>query len=49
MLRTVVENVTVPAGASFNVINPDGAYVPLKILNFDTVYVDVQVNDQDVL
>jgi hypothetical protein len=45
-LKAVVENVTVPAGASFNIINAEGAYVPLKALNFDTVYVDVLVSDQ---
>jgi hypothetical protein len=45
-LKTVVENVTAPAGASFSVIDANGAYVSLKMLNFDTVYVDVLVNDQ---
>jgi hypothetical protein len=44
-LKTVVENVTVPSGASFSIINAEGAYVPLKMLNFDTVYVDVLVSD----
>ncbi len=43
-LRTVVNNVVVPAGASMTVINGQGAYVPLKQLNFDTVYVNNTVN-----
>jgi arginine repressor len=43
-LQTVVNNVTVPAGATMNVISGDGAYVPVKRLNFDTAYVSVTVN-----
>jgi hypothetical protein len=43
-LRTVVENVVVPDGASFNVINGADAYVPLMLLNYDTLLVDVYVN-----
>jgi len=43
-IRTVINNVTVPAGASLTVISGDGAYVPLKMLNFDTTYVSVAVN-----
>jgi hypothetical protein len=43
-LKTVLNNVTVPAGASMNVISGEGAYVPLKQLNFDTMYVNVTVN-----
>ncbi len=45
-LKTVVENVTVPLGAEMNIINDMDAYQPLKMLNFDTVYVDVMVSDQ---
>jgi hypothetical protein len=47
-LKTVVdpENLTVPAGAEMNIVDGNDAYVPLKMLNFDTVYVDVQVSDQ---
>jgi hypothetical protein len=45
-LRTIVDSVSVPAGASFNVIDAEGAYVPLKKLNFDTLYVDVKVSDK---
>lgn len=44
-LRTILANIKVPAGASLTVINGDGAYVPLKTLNFDTAYVNVTVND----
>jgi hypothetical protein len=43
-LRTVLANITVPAGASLTVIDGKGAYVPLKMLNFDTTYVNVTVN-----
>ena len=43
-LKTILNNITIPMGASMNVINSEGAYVPLKVLNFDTIYVDVTVN-----
>ena len=45
-LKAVVDSVIVPAGAAFNVIDADGAYVPFTMLNFDTLYVDVLVNNQ---
>ena len=44
-LRTILANITVPLGASLTVIDGQGAYVPLKMLNFDTAYVNVTVND----
>ena len=44
-LRTILANVNVPDGASLAAINKNGDYVPLKILNFDTAYVNVTVND----
>ena len=44
-LRTILANITVPPGATMVVIDGDGAYVPLKMLNFDTTYVNVTVND----
>jgi hypothetical protein len=44
-LRTILANITVPAGASLSVIDGEGAYVSLKRLNFDTTYVNVTVND----
>ena len=44
-LRTVLANLQVPAGASLTVVNGQGAYVPLRTLNFDTTYVNVTVND----
>ena len=43
-IRTIINNVTVPAGATMTVVSEDGAYVPLKMLNFDTTYVSVTVN-----
>lgn len=44
-LNTVIANITVPAGATMDIIDGDGAYVPLKMINFDTAYVNVTVND----
>jgi hypothetical protein len=43
-LKTIIANITVPAGASLTIIDGTGAYVPLKMLNFDTTYVNVTVN-----
>lgn len=43
-LRTILANIKLPVGATMAVIDGDGAYVPLKTLNFDTLYVDVTVN-----
>ena len=42
-LRTVLANITVPDGASFDVIDINGSYVPLQILNYDTTLVQVTV------
>jgi hypothetical protein len=41
LLKDVVAGVNVPAGATMNVIDMNDAYVPLKTINFDTMYVDV--------
>jgi hypothetical protein len=43
-LRTVMQNVTVPPGATMSVIDGSGAYVSTRKLNFDTAYVNVTVN-----
>jgi len=43
-LRTVLNNVNVPMGATLSIIDGEGAYVPLRKLNFDTTYVNVTVN-----
>lgn len=43
-LKTILANITVPAGASMDVVDANGAYVPLVRLNFDTTYVNVTVN-----
>lgn len=45
-LKDVVNGVTLPAGASMDAVDADGAYVPMQMLNFDTVYVNTQVSDQ---
>ena len=42
----MVDGVTVPDGASLNIVDQNDAYVSLKMPNFDTVYVDVEVTDQ---
>jgi hypothetical protein len=43
-LSTILNNIEVPAGATLSMVNDEGAYVPLKRLNFDTTYVNVTVN-----
>lgn len=43
-VQTVVEGVTVPAGATMSVINENGAYVPMTQLNYDSMYVTTAVN-----
>jgi hypothetical protein len=43
-LKTIVNNVTLPFGATMNIIDGEGAYVPFKKLNYDTTYVLVTVN-----
>lgn len=44
-LSTLLSNITVPTGASMDVINGEGAYVATWMVNFDTAYVKVTVND----
>jgi hypothetical protein len=43
-LRTILANIKLPVGATMAVVDGQGAYVPLKTLNFDTAYVNVTVN-----
>ena len=45
-LRDVRSGVNVPFGATLTVVDAQDRYVPLSKLNFDTMYVDVQVSDQ---
>ncbi len=45
LLSTVVANVTVPDGATLSIIDSEGAFVPMKIKNFDSLYVDVLATD----
>ncbi|MBN2611230.1 MAG: T9SS type A sorting domain-containing protein [Bacteroidales bacterium] len=45
-LSAIVAGVTVPEGAKMKVIDDKGAYMPFTMLNFDTLYVDVLVNDK---
>jgi hypothetical protein len=44
LLKDVVAGVTAPETATFAVIDEEGNYLPLKMLNFDTIYVDQVVN-----
>lgn len=45
-VKTIVDNITVPEGASMSIVNADGAYVPLRRLNYDTISVSVTVNSE---
>ena len=48
-LRTIVANITVPEGANMDIVNSEGAYVPLTMLNYDTIYINVTVNNNTYL
>lgn len=48
-LRTIMANIQIPAGATLDIIDGKGAYVPLITLNFDTTYVNVTVNSNTYL
>ncbi len=48
-LKTILANVIIPMGASLDVVDGEGAYVPLTMLNFDTVYVNVAVDNNTYL
>ncbi|HKK62676.1 MAG TPA: T9SS type A sorting domain-containing protein [Bacteroidales bacterium] len=44
-LKSLLENINVPAGAALDVIDNEGDYVPLSYINYsDTTYVDVTVS-----
>ncbi|MCF6357853.1 MAG: T9SS type A sorting domain-containing protein, partial [Draconibacterium sp.] len=43
-LKTIIANITAPAGANYDIVDGNGAYVPLQMMNFDTTYVNVTVN-----
>jgi hypothetical protein len=43
-IKTIINNIKVPAGATLTVVDGKGSYVPFKTLNFDTTYVNVTVN-----
>jgi hypothetical protein len=45
-LTTVLNSITLPGGASMSIIDAAGTYVPLKILNYDTIYVKTTVNSE---
>lgn len=45
-LKQAVENVVVPPGASLVVVDDNDAWVPFKRMRFDTLMVDVVINDQ---
>lgn len=46
LLKDVVAAVNPPAGATFNVVDANDAYMSLVKLNYDTAYVNVVVSDQ---
>jgi hypothetical protein len=43
-IKTIIDNVKVPTGATLTIVDGNGSYVPFKKLNFDTAYVNVTVN-----
>lgn len=45
-VKTVKQNVSVPTGARMEIIDDMGAYVPLKVLGYDTTYMDVTVSTE---
>jgi hypothetical protein len=45
LLKDVVAGVALPFNCTFNIINGSNEHQPLKILNWDTLYVDVQVSE----
>ncbi len=48
-LKTILNNITVPPGATMDVVDGNGAYVPQVRLNYDTAYVNVTVNSDTYL
>ncbi len=48
-LQTVLNNIEVPMGATMVVVNGNGAYIPMKMQNFDTTYVYVNINSDTYL
>lgn len=44
LLKAVYDKVSTPVGASIQVIDDKGAYLPFKIVNYDSMYVDVTAN-----
>ncbi|MFH0756751.1 MAG: T9SS type A sorting domain-containing protein [Bacteroidota bacterium] len=48
-LEAVVDNITLPAGATMAILNDKGLWVPVNTVNYDTIYVKTGVNDQTML
>lgn len=46
LLKTVLEGVTAPAGATLTIIDANDAYMSLSKLNYDTAYVNVIATDK---
>jgi hypothetical protein len=44
-LADVIDDVVVPPGAAMNIVDAEDAFVALKALNYDTVYVDVLASE----
>ncbi|PID92207.1 MAG: hypothetical protein CSA96_04355 [Bacteroidetes bacterium] len=49
VLKDVVNELNVPAGATLTVVDENDGYLPFVRLNFDTVYVDVTVRGSEYL
>ena len=43
-LKTILDNIEIPAGATLNIISGDGHYIPVKQRNFNTEYIYVTVS-----
>ena len=48
-LETVLDNITLPSGATMTMLDNEGTWVPFSTLNLDTVYVKTTVNDHTML
>jgi hypothetical protein len=45
-LRQIVQNITVPPGATMVIVDENDAWVPFQRMKYDTTMVDVVINDQ---
>ncbi len=45
LLRNLADSVVVPAGAVLNILNGTGNLIPLRMLNYNTLYVDTRIGN----